>query len=103
MPEVITKYPDVALKILKEAGVKCGVGVKQQILTSCPKDQFCALPTGEICVYGINNIASMTQVSATDFAEITGGVPTIFSPWNIILLAIACLFGMFFGMFLKRA
>jgi len=101
MPEMLTKYPDSALKVLKDGGAKCGIGAKQQILTSCPKENFCALPTGEICVYNLNNAHTMTQIHTFDFAELGDGLPTIFSSWNILLLAIACLFGLFFGMWLK--
>ena len=53
MPEQISKYPDVTLKVLKGAGAVCGEGAKQKILTQCPAEQFCKLPTGEICVYGV--------------------------------------------------
>lgn len=49
MPEQITKYPDVTLKVLKGAGAVCGEGAPQKILTQCPAERFCSLPTGEIC------------------------------------------------------
>ena len=62
MPEQISKYPDVTLKVLKEAGARCGEGAKQKILTQCPREQFCALQSGEICVYGIEQIPQMTQI-----------------------------------------
>jgi len=70
VPEQITKYPEVTLKILKEAGARCGEGVEQKILTKCPPQQFCALPTGELCVYGIEQIPQMTQVSTGEFARV---------------------------------
>jgi hypothetical protein len=70
MPEQITKYPEVTLKVLKEAGAHCGEGVKQRILTKCPREQFCALPSGEICVYGIEQIPKMTQVKIEELARI---------------------------------
>lgn len=70
MPEQITKYPEVTLQILKEAGARCGEGVKQKILTECPPQQFCALPTGEICVYGIEQIPEMTQLSTGELARV---------------------------------
>lgn len=101
MPEVLTKRPDLVLKTLQEAGAKCGVN-EPSILKHCPKSQLCTTEHGEICVYGMDQITSMMQISPADIAEITGGIPTIFSGWNIILLAIACLFGMFFGMMLRR-
>jgi hypothetical protein len=70
MPEQISKYPDVTLKVLKEAGARCGEGAKQKILTQCPRDQFCALPSGEICVYGIDQIPQMTQIKTEELARI---------------------------------
>jgi hypothetical protein len=70
MPEQISKYPDVTLEVLQGAGARCGEGAKQQILTKCPRDQFCALPSGEICVYGIEQIPEMTQIKPQDLARI---------------------------------
>jgi hypothetical protein len=70
MPEQISKYPDVTLKVLKGAGARCGEGTDQKILTKCPPDRFCSLTTGEICVYGIEDIPKMTQITADELAEI---------------------------------
>lgn len=70
MPEQISKYPDVTLKVLKEAGGRCGEGAKQKILTQCPREQFCALPSGEICVFGIDQIPQMTQIKTEELARI---------------------------------
>jgi hypothetical protein len=70
MPEQLTKHPDVTLQVLKSAGAKCGEGVPQSILTACPKQQFCALPGGEVCVYGLNQAREMTQISLADFKTI---------------------------------
>jgi len=70
MPEQISKYPEVTLKVLKEAGAVCGEGAKQKILTQCPAERFCSLPTGEICVYGINDIPKMTQITAQELASV---------------------------------
>ena len=63
MPEILTKYPDVALSILKDAKIACGVGKPQQVLKDCPKDQFCSLPTGELCIYGVK-ASSLSQISS---------------------------------------
>ena len=63
MPEQITKHPDVTIQVLKSAGAKCGPGVQKQILTKCPADRFCALPGGEMCIYGTDQIAQMTQIT----------------------------------------
>lgn len=70
MPEQISKYPDVTLTVLKEAGARCGEGAKQQILTKCPGKQFCALPSGELCVYGIEQIPEMTQIKTEELGRI---------------------------------
>jgi hypothetical protein len=70
MPEQISKYPDVTLKVLKEAGARCGEGAKQKILKQCPREQFCALRSGEICVYGIDQIPQMTQIRTEELARI---------------------------------
>jgi hypothetical protein len=50
----------VTIKILKEAGGCCGEGVEQKILTKCPPERFCSMPSGELCVYGIRDIPMMT-------------------------------------------
>lgn len=70
MPEQISKYPDVTLKVLKEAGARCGEGITPKILTKCPAERFCALPTGEICVYGIQEIPQMTQIAPKELARV---------------------------------
>ncbi len=70
MPEQISKYPEVTIKVLKGAGARCGEGVKQKILTQCPPKSFCDLPTGEICVYGIDEIPRMTQITTQELARI---------------------------------
>lgn len=70
MPEQISKYPDVTLQVLKDSGARCGEGFEQKILTKCPPERFCALPGGEICVYGINDIPAMTQVTPREIARV---------------------------------
>jgi hypothetical protein len=70
MPEQISKYPEVTLSVLKGAGARCAEGVKPQILTKCPAEQFCSLPTGEICVYGIEQIPKMTQITTQEIARL---------------------------------
>ena len=97
MPEIITKYPEIALEVLKSAGAKCGTGEKKQILTKCPDKNFCALPQGEICVYGIKDIKLMTQINPTEFADVISDVPTIYGSVNVMLLIASCLLGLFLG------
>lgn len=67
MPEILTKNPEMLLNILKGAGFQCGNRTTQQAKTECPKDQFCALPTGEICVYGVQDVSRMSQIQLSDF------------------------------------
>ena len=70
MPEQITKYPDITLQVLREAGATCGKGSPQNILKQCPADRFCSLPTGEMCIYGINDIPRMTQIAPAELAQV---------------------------------
>lgn len=70
MPEQISKYPDVTLQVLRESGAVCGQGAPQNILKQCPRDRFCSLRTGEICVYGINEIPKMTQITSQELAQV---------------------------------
>lgn len=85
MPEQISRYPEVTLSVLKGAGAKCGEGVEQRILTACPPERFCSMPSGEICVYGLSEIPKMTQIKPADLQPIVcppanasaSGKPTI--------------------------
>jgi hypothetical protein len=70
MPEQISKYPEITIKVLKGAGARCGEGAEQKILTQCPRERFCSLPSGEVCVYGIEEIPQMTQVTANELARV---------------------------------
>ena len=98
MPEVITKYPESLLRTLKNAGMKCGTGEKQQILTTCPKDNFCTIPTGEICVYDIKNIREMTQINTLDLHEAIGNTPPALFSWpSIFLITIVFILGIVLG------
>jgi hypothetical protein len=101
MPEQITKYPDVTLKVLEGAGAVCGRGAPQKILTKCPAERFCALPTGEICVYGIADIPRMTQITPKDLAPVVcpradQGQPGLATHAGVdaLLLAAALLIGL---------
>ena len=70
MPEQISKYPEVTLKILKDAGAVCAEGAPQKILPACPPERFCSLPTGEVCIYGIADIPTMTQITPQELAKV---------------------------------
>lgn len=102
MPEIVTKYPDVLIKELKDVNGKCGEGQPQQILKKCPTDQFCSLPTGEICVYNLKDISTMTQISSAEWLEAVTGVPGMFSVSNLIVLIIIFGIGLLIGTALKK-
>ncbi|TAN57329.1 hypothetical protein EPN15_04750 [Patescibacteria group bacterium] len=89
MPEIISRYPEITLKVLKESGARCGEGLPQKILTKCPEERFCSLSTGEICVYGADQINKVTQFSAGPF-------PMFVNFYIFIILAILIFFGGFF-------
>ena len=93
MPELVTKYPELALKELKDANVPCGTGASQKILVTCPKDRFCALPTGELCIYGIKEVPRMTQITSLDlFLFPSFAVPIV------ALMIMVFLIGVVFGL-----
>lgn len=96
MPELLTKHLDVTLKLLKDANVHCGTGAPQTILKTCPKDQFCALPTGELCIYDITQIDQMTQIQPTELLSSSQNILPISSSLIIIFLI-----GLWLGMKLK--
>lgn len=94
MPEIISRYPEVTLKVLKEAGAKCGEGLPQKILTKCPEERFCSLPTGETCVYGVNETYKASQFS-------DGPFPIFISIYIFAIFIVAAfIIGIFAGRFL---
>jgi hypothetical protein len=103
MPEVVTKYPDVLIKELKDAGGKCGENIKPTILTSCPADRFCLLPTGEICVYDLQSIKTMTQISPSDWTEVITGIPGMFSLSTLLVLIFIFGIGLVIGFKLNKS
>jgi hypothetical protein len=84
MPEVLTKYPDVVIRVLQGGGARCGPGQEQKILKSCPPDRFCSTATGETCVYGLDEIGKMTQIQKGELAArvcpASGGGCALLSP-----------------------
>ncbi len=72
MPELLTKHPKIVKSLLAQEGIACGKGATQQILTACPKENFCSLKGGELCVYGLDESNKMTQFSKKDLC---GGNP----------------------------
>jgi hypothetical protein len=74
MPEQLTKHPDVTLQVLRSAGAQCGTQATQEILKACPAERFCKLPGGEICVYGLDDAARMTQIGASEWQMVLHSV-----------------------------
>ena len=106
MPEQISKYPDVTLQVLRESGAVCGQGAPQNILKQCPRDRFCSLRTGEICVYGIGEIPKMTQITTQELAKVVcpqarkaGMVPAGVSTLEASLLVAVFVTGLGLGRF----
>jgi hypothetical protein len=109
MPEQISKYPDVTLDVLKGAGAQCGEGAPQKILTWCPAERFCSLPTGEICVYGMNEIPQMTQITPQELAQVVGpmaqqgaAVSGTLSAMEAIILGAVFVAGLVLGRFWQK-
>ncbi|MDB4956673.1 MAG: hypothetical protein JWO36_4242 [Myxococcales bacterium] len=69
MPEILTKHPDIVIKVLESQGAQCGTGAKPKILTKCPPDKFCTLAGGELCVFGSRELGQMTQLTPTDVCK----------------------------------
>lgn len=69
MPEVVTKHPEIVKEVLESAGGRCGRGEPQKILTKCPRAQFCALPGGEVCVFGVDGVPAMTQLTRAELCQ----------------------------------
>ncbi|RXZ45694.1 hypothetical protein [Crenobacter cavernae] len=97
MPELLTKHPELTLKVLKGAGAVCGEGAEQKILKQCPAERFCSLQSGEICVYGVGDIAKMTQLTVPELAAavctdarsaLPGGAGTLFAAVFVVGLVL---------------
>jgi hypothetical protein len=108
MPEQISKYPDVTLDVLKGAGARCGEGAPQNILKQCPAERFCALPTGEVCVYGISDIPQMTQITPAELARVVAPAAQrdddiSLSGTQGVMLGVVFLVGLALGKFWQKA
>jgi hypothetical protein len=106
MPEQLTKHPEITLQVLRSTGAKCGEGAEQQILVKCPAQRFCKLPGGEVCVYGLAEAPSMTQITATDWralqVSLKEPIPARHNvPLGTMLIAISVALAL--GWFLHRA
>lgn len=110
MPEQLTKHPDVTLQVLRSAGARCGEGGPAQILKTCPAQRFCKLPGGEICVYGIDDAAAMTQLTRADWQALAAAThaqaapardaPPMAGGW--LWLVLALLAGLVLGVWTGR-
>jgi hypothetical protein len=70
MPEQLTKHPEVTIQVLKGAGARCGADVPKKILTKCPSERFCSFASGEMCVYGLDQLPQMTQITRQDLSRL---------------------------------
>lgn len=77
MPEQLTRHPDVTLEVLKSAGARCGEGAAQAILKGCPRERFCVLPGGEVCVYGLPEARTMTQIKPAELVAAAGNAAPV--------------------------
>ena len=117
MPEVISKHPEITLRVLQGAGARCGEGAPQMILRQCPRERFCATPVGEICVYGLDEIPQMTQISPAEIIAAVGGavpqaglpdpaplppVAAAFGPATLLAIIVALMIGLMIGRILSR-
>lgn len=84
MPELLTKYPHIVLKVFKDAKITCGEKTTPKILVNCPQERFCNLPTGELCIYGLDDIPSMTQIHEFDFFYF----PQFYIPFFAIMIMV---------------
>jgi hypothetical protein len=90
MPEQLTRHPDVTLQVLRSAGARCGEGAPQEILTACPRERFCRLPGGEVCVYGLPQAREMTQITGADWAALAPPQATpVDASWQIAAALVA--------------
>lgn len=101
MPEVLTKHPDTVLGVLASGGAECGEGSPQEILKQCPKEAFCKLPGGEVCVYGLDEVGAMTQIREEELAPLvcvqnSGGCAVV-GPADAAALAGAAVLGWLAG------
>ncbi|OGT45152.1 MAG: hypothetical protein A3E83_07705 [Gammaproteobacteria bacterium RIFCSPHIGHO2_12_FULL_41_20] len=89
MPEIITKYPDTVLQILRGTPITCAEGKQQNILTTCPKDRFCSSQAGELCVYDVKDMGKALQIQPMDvFFTTEAGIPLLALFLMILLLGI---------------
>ena len=66
MPELLTKHPDVAIQVLVGGGARCGPGQQQTILSKCRPERFCTTSSGEVCIFGLDEVSHMTQVTKAE-------------------------------------
>ncbi|MBI5275739.1 MAG: hypothetical protein HY854_04700 [Burkholderiales bacterium] len=97
MPEQLTKHPEVTLEVLKSGPASCGTGAPQEILKSCPKDRFCKLPGGEMCIYGLPEATKMTQVTQAEWRAIVPPLPATPPEPSMVPVAVALAAGLLVG------
>lgn len=109
MPEQLSKYPELTLQVLRSAGARCAEGAPQAILSRCPAGRFCQLPGGEICVYGLDQAAQMTQVTPAEWAGLLPTLPRqapptpgAFTAESLLVGGAGLLLGVALGLALSR-
>lgn len=80
MPELITEHPIALRHKLEAAGGRCGEEAEPEVLVDCPPEQFCSLPEGEVCIYGIEEIPDMAVTELELIRE--AACPPGFLPWS---------------------
>ena len=101
MPELLTKHPEVAIRVLEGGGARCGPGQEQTILTQCRPERFCTTSAGELCVFGLDEVSKMTQITkaelcgarnqnagACEIRHVAAGAPAVAA---LVLFAVAVL------------
>lgn len=98
MPEQLTRHPEVTVQVLRSGGARCATGEAPRILRSCPAERFCALPGGEICVYGLAEAGQMTQIRGADWQHLAAAPPEPGTDWSgAAALGLGLLLGLALG------
>jgi hypothetical protein len=101
MPEILTRHPEVVIQVLRGYGAKCGEGAPQQILKTCPKERFCTAPAGELCVYGLDQVHLMTQITLPELRR-AAGAGSRAGPEVFISVFLALVAGLVIGGLISR-
>lgn len=96
MPELLTRYPDTVMELLEGMGATCGKG-KAEILTKCPRSNFCQVPNGEFCVLGLKDSNRLTQYKVKGISQSGGNnIRNYGMNWQIILVLVIILLAIYY-------